>query len=124
MSDARRQALRFAMIGAASTALYFGLLMALRPLIPSTLVLTAVCYALSMGFNFLAQGMFTFQVQRLSARQMRRYLLMQGGALVLNSGAMALLVDGAGVHILVAQVFVTGGITVATFLISRSWVYQ
>lgn len=123
MTEARRQMIRFAIIGVASTALYFGLLVSLRPVVPSTFLLAALCYALAMGFNFLAQGMFTFQQQRLTGRQMSRYVVMHGGALTVNSLAMALLVDGLGLHLVVAQLFVTGAITVATFVLSRAWVY-
>ena len=123
MTVLRNQALRFILIGATSTLLYFGLLIGLRPLIPSVLLLTAFCYSLSMGFNFLAQGMFTFQMQRLAPRQMRRYLVMHGSAMATNSAAMALLVNGFGIHLFASQIVVTGVITVATFLLSKSWVY-
>lgn len=123
MIGLQRQMLRFAMIGVASTALYFGLLIVLRPIIGSIIVLTAVCYAVAMGLNFLAQGFFTFEVQRPSSRQMSRYVVMHGSALVANSLAMAGLVDALGVNLLVAQICVTGCITCATFLVSKLWVY-
>ena len=123
MSEYKRQALRFALIGVASTALYFGLLLLLEPLVASVFVLAAICYACAMGFNFLAQGLFTFQMQSLSSRQMGRYVMMHGGAMLVNSIAMSLLVDSLGLHILIAQVFVTGCIAVATFLLSKAWVF-
>lgn len=123
MTETRRQMMRFALIGGVSTALYFGLLMALRPMIPSTLILTAICYGASMGFNFLTQAMFTFRQRNLTRRQIGRYVVMHGAALVVNSLSMKVLVDGLNVHILIAQIFVTSGVTVATFLLSRAWVY-
>ena len=123
MKEEQLQFLRFALIGVASTALYFTLLIGLGPLIESIIFLTLICYTVSMALNFLAQGLFTFQQRRLTARQMGRYAVMHGCALVANSGAMAMLVDGLGVTILLAQVMVTGGIMIGTFLLSRNWVY-
>lgn len=124
MSDARRQVVRFAIMGLASTGLYFALLLALQPAIASVTLLTAVCYALSMAANFVAQGMFTFQVKRLSGRQLRRYLMMHGAALLMNSAAMGFLVNSLNLPLILSQIFVTGCITVFTFTVSKTWVYR
>lgn len=117
------QPLRFVLIGLASTALYFGLLIALRGAIPGTFALTAVCYALSMVFNFAAQGLFTFRAARLTGQSARRYAVMQIGALLANSLAMVALVDGLGAPLLVAQLGVTGAVAAAVYVISKRWVY-
>lgn len=124
MTDTHRQALRFIVIGVFSTALYFGLLMALQSVVPSIMILTAICYILSMIFNFFAQGLFTFQVQRLTSPQMRRFVVMHLSALLVNSTAMEIMVNSVDLHIIAAQILVSGCITVATFLLSRRWVYN
>ena len=124
MKDSRMQMLRFMLIGLFSTGLYFVLLIIFEPLIPSIMVLAAVCYIISMAFNFLAQALFTFQVQRLSGQQLTRYSIMHGAALLLNSTMMSGLVNILDFKLLIAQVFVTSIITVMTFALSKTWVYK
>lgn len=124
MTSPQPQVIWFAVIGLASTALYFVLLIGLKPLLPSVILLTAVCYVIAMGFNFLGQGMLTFQVKRLSGGQIGRYLSMHSGALLVNSLAMAALVERLNIHILASQAFVTGCITLATYGLSKTWVYR
>ena len=120
----RMQILRFTMIGLLSTGLYFTLLIVLDPLIPSVMLLSAACYTISMAFNFLSQALFTFQVQNLSRQQLTRYSIMHGTALLLNSIMMSALVDVFEFRLIIAQVFVTGIITVMTFALSKAWVYN
>ncbi len=117
------QSLKFIVIGVLSTALYFFLLILLEKHIGSTIILTFICYLISMFFNFIAQGLFTFQVQKFTKQQVRRYLILQGSNLVFNSAAMAVLLDGLTINILVAQVGVTACLTIYTYLVSRAWVY-
>lgn len=124
MTETRMQVLRFILIGLLSTGLYFTLLIILDPLIPSIMLLAAVCYTISMAFNFLAQALFTFQVQRLSRQKLTRYSIMHGAALLLNSIMMSALVDVFELKLIIAQLFVTGIITVMTFALSKAWVYN
>ena len=124
MIEARMQMLRFVLIGLSSTGLYFALLIIFEPLIPTIMLLAAVCYAISMAFNFLAQALFTFQVQRLSRQQLMRYSIMHGFALSLNSISMSALVNALGIQLLIAQIFVTSFITIMTFALSKTWVYK
>lgn len=118
------QMLRFVLIGVCSTGLYFTLLIVLDPLIPSIMILAAACYMISMAFNFLAQALFTFQVQHLSRQQLTRYSIMHGTALLFNSIMMSVLVDVFELRLVIAQVFVTGIITIMTFALSKVWVYN
>ena len=124
MTKEQQRAVRFIVIGLLSTGLYFGLLILFRPLIASTFWLTAFCYGLAMCLNFLAQGFFTFEAKALSHRNLGRYIVMQGSALLLNSLAMALFVDRFGMPLLLSQVFVTGVITVMVYFVSKTWVYR
>lgn len=116
--------LRFVLIGLFSTGLYFTLLIIFEPFIHSIMLLAAACYVISMAFNFLAQALFTFQVQRLSHQQLARYLIMHGIALLVNSILMSALVDALNFQLVVAQVIVTGITTIITFALSKAWVYK
>lgn len=96
----------------------------MQPVVQSTVLLTALCYVMSMVFNFLAQGLWTFKSSRLSGRNLRRYLLMQGSAMVVNSTVMGILIDRMEFLLIPSQIFVTGCITVCVYVLSRHWVYK
>lgn len=123
MSAELWKVVRFGIIGVASAAFYFGLLIALKPFIGSVIALAALCYVIAMGFNFLAQALFTFQAKKLTQRQLKRYIVMQGTALIANFLAMALLVDGFGLPLLPSQLGVTAVVTIFTYMTSKKWVY-
>lgn len=124
MTEAQHQIIRFLATGLASTGLYFALLVILIPFVPSVIFLTAICYIISMGANFMAQAFFTFEVKRLSAKQLRRYVTMHGSAMLINSAAMSILVNNFHIQFFASQVLVTGFITILTFTVSKSWVYR
>lgn len=116
--------LRFAMIGVTSTGLYFALLIIFESLFSSIILLTALCYGVSMSYNFLAQAIFTFQVEHLSSQQLIRYIVMHGIILFVNSTSMSILVTTLGMQLVIAQILVTGFVTILTFALSKSWVYE
>lgn len=124
MNEETRRAIRFILVGASSTTLYFLLLWGLRGAIPSTAILTAVCYGASMVYNFLAQGLWTFRTNGLSHRHLGRYSVMQGCALIANSAAMTGLVDLAGMPLFASQIVVTISITAVVYVLSKVWVYR
>ncbi len=115
--------LRFGLIGIASTGFYFLLLIILRPLIPSTMLLAAICYAIAMAFNFLAQGLFTFQTTKLTGKQLGRYIVVQGTALIVNSVALAGAVDRMGFALIPSQLVITAVVTVCVYVVSKRWVF-
>lgn len=124
MTTNRARPVRFAVVGLASTALYFALLVLLRPHIASTMLLAGLCYALCMAFNYVAQGLWTFRAGRISTRSLMRYGALQGGALVVNATAMGALVDMAGLPLLPAQIAVTALVTLGIYALSVRWVYR
>lgn len=115
---------RFVLIGVASTGIYFVLLILLRPVIDSVILLTALCYGTAMFFNFFAQGLFTFRAKKLTSIHLSRYFIMQGAALVINSGAMYMAVDRWGLGLISAQLIVTACVTICSYLASQNWVYR
>lgn len=114
---------RFALVGLSSTGLYFALLWGLRGAIGSVPVLAAVCYAISMVYNYVLQSWFTFRAGRPTGRSVLRFVAMHLGAMALNSALMAGLVEGIGAPLFAAQVVVTGIVSVLVFLVSKHWVY-
>lgn len=124
MSGRNGRPVRFVVIGLASTGLYFAFLLGLRPLIASTAALAALCYALSMAFNYAAQGLWTFGIARLSKRSLGRYTVVQGGALTTNAVVMGGLVDWFGLPLLPSQIMVTGLVAIGVYCLSALWVYR
>lgn len=119
-----RRLLRFATVGLLSTAFYFLLLLALRPFFQSTALLAATCYGTAMLFNYTVQSLWTFKVRQLSGQSAFRYICMQGCAMIVNSAAMALLVDVLGLMLVPSQLLVTACVTVGIYALSANWVYR
>lgn len=117
-----RRLVRFAVVGLASTALYFAMLLALAGTGLPVWLLTTACYAASMVFNYLAQARYTFRARAGSWSGVIRYAVMHAAAMVFNAAAMTGL-TGQGWPLLAAQVPVTGILTLSTFLLSRYWVF-
>jgi putative flippase GtrA len=124
MNNKIKRIQRFGLIGVASTGIYFVLLILLRPVIGSTILLTSLCYGTAMFFNFFAQGLFTFRAKKLTGIHLVRYIMMQGAALVVNSGAMYMAVDQWGLGLISAQLIVTACVTIGSYLASQNWVYR
>ncbi|SIQ59627.1 Putative flippase GtrA (transmembrane translocase of bactoprenol-linked glucose) [Paracoccus thiocyanatus] len=118
------QILRFVLVGASSTGLYFLLLWGLRDGIDSIVVLTSACYAISMLYNYALQSWLTFRAGPPNLGSMARFVAMHLGAMALNAGLMAGLVQGLGAPLFAAQVLVTAIISAMVFLLSRHWVYR
>jgi putative flippase GtrA len=115
--------LKFAMVGLASTMIYFLLLAVMSEFIANILILTAVCYALSMLLNYLMQSLYTFRAGPPSRRAVSRYATMHAGALVFNSLAMKTMVDILSAPLIPSQILVMGVLAVSTFFISKLWVF-
>lgn len=116
--------LRFAAVGLSSTGFYMAALWALSGWIGSVIALTAFCYLLSMAYNFVLQGTFTFRAGRPTKQALLRFCTMHLAAMTFNSGLMYLLVSGLRVPLFGAQIVVTALISVFVFLLSKAWVYR
>lgn len=116
-----RRLARFVVVGLASTALYFALLLLLADTGLPVWLLTTACYAASMVFNYIAQARYTFRA-RAGWSGVIRYMVMHAAAMTFNATAMTIL-TGRGWHLFAAQVLVTGIVTAGTFLLSRHWVF-
>ncbi|MET0249979.1 MAG: GtrA family protein [Sphingobium sp.] len=114
---------RFALVGLSSTAIYFVLLWGLRDAIGSVIILTAVCYLVSMVYNFVLQSAFTFRAGPPTRHAVLRFALMHCMAMGINSASMAGLVTGLHMPMFAAQVVVTALVSILVFLASKHWVY-
>jgi len=117
-------AFRFGVVGLGSVSIYFIALYILRPLIDSTIGLTAAAYVISAVFNFTLQNFFTFRAQGVHIGKVIKYLAMHGICLTINSGLMYIFVDLAGQNLYLSQLVTTSLVTVVSFLMSYNFVYK
>ncbi len=116
-------ATKFGMVGIASSGVYFLCLFLLRPVVTSTIALTATSYVVSAVFNFLAQSSFTFRVNA-SQSSLARFVAMHGMCLVTNSALMHLAVDVLGQGLFLSQVAVSLFVAMLSFLLASLWVFR
>jgi putative flippase GtrA len=116
--------LRFGLVGLGSVAVYFGVLIALEPVIAETAALTATSYVASAVFNYTLQSTFTFRTSAASAKSLLRYLGMHGICMGVNSGLMLIAVDVYAINLVGAQLGVTAIVAGLSFGLSYLWVYS
>lgn len=119
-----RQFFRYAAAGAIGTAVQYAMLIGLvegshmHAVAASTL--GAVAGAL---VNYVINHRYTFASGVPHARALPRFAATAVAALVLNAVVVALLVDVAATHFLVAQVAATAAVLAFTFLGNRRWTF-
>ena len=123
-ADFLQTALKFGLVGLCSIGVYFLLLYALRPLVGPIWLLAGLAYVGSMGFNYIAQSVFTFQTKAQDLGTVKRYVWMHIGCMVFNSASMYGLVELLGLNLWTSQVAVTVCVAGLSFLLSRYWVYR
>lgn len=119
-----RKIVKFAVVGLLSVAIYFVFLFFLEPVFSNYAVLGAVCYTLSMIFNYFAQKLFTFQQTGQHKRALSRYAAMHLLCMGINSLGLTLLVGQAAMNLYFAQLIVTGVVVAISFVLSNTWVFS
>ncbi|WP_157994794.1 GtrA family protein [Paracoccus tegillarcae] len=117
-------AFRFGLVGLGSVGVYFIALYLLRPLLDSTIALTAAAYVISAVFNFILQNFFTFRGGAVHSAKVVKYMLMHILCMTINSSAMYLLVDIAGQKLYLSQLITTGIVAIVSFVLSSRYVYR
>ena len=118
------QILRFAIVGAAGTALHYVVLVLLvtgldrDPAVGA--VLGATCGA---AFNYWLNHRFTFRSDRSHAQAVPRFISMAAAGIVLN-GMIVKALTLAGVHYLLSQAIATPIILVLNFFLSKLWIFR
>ena len=117
-------AFRFGVVGLGSVGVYFIALMLLRPVIESTIALTAAAYVISAVFNFMLQNFFTFRAAGVHLGKVVKYIGMHGICMIINSGLMYVFVDQWGQNLYLSQIATTGVVAAVSFVLSYSYVYK
>jgi putative flippase GtrA len=119
------EALRFAVVGTASAALYFALLWVLTVLTRWSLTLRAtVAYGSGILFNYLVQRSFTFRSVRQHQHAGPRYMVVQLGGMAINSAVIWLGVDVEHWWYPAVQVAAIGLTTIWSYLGQKFWAFH
>jgi putative flippase GtrA len=114
----------YVMVGAAGTAVQYGVLLVLveacrfSPTLATTLGF--LCGAL---VNYFLNFRFTFRSVQPHRRALPRFLTVAAIGLALNSGIVALGVDVLRLYYMIPQVVATGTVVIATFYLNRIWTF-
>jgi putative flippase GtrA len=99
----RGELVRFAVVGLASTALYFAaLLIGVRAGAPAS-VAGLIAYIVIMGLNYLAQRWWTFRSKRAHRSSLVRFAGTHVVGVGLNTLTLGVLVDALGIALVVGQ---------------------
>jgi putative flippase GtrA len=85
---------------------------------------SALGFALGAVNGFLWNRAWTFRGHVGDALTPVRWFIVQGCGLLVNSGLVFVLVDGAGMGKLPGQAVTTALVTVCTFIANRSWTFR
>lgn len=116
--------IRFGLVGGLSTLVYLGLYAATIGLGGGFVLAALIAFALSATLGFFLHHRFTFRVDNPTANGMARWLLLQGTVVGINIALLALLVHGADLNRIVAQVILLPVIPLLTFVASRQLVFR
>lgn len=121
-----REILTFGLVGAVAAAVHVGVLIALvewvaiRPLIAN-----ALAWIMALPVSFVGQRIFTFRPkQALHRTELIRFTLISAFGLGLNQVAYAVSLSWFADRYVLAWLPVVLLVAVATFLLSRHWVFQ
>ncbi len=117
--------MRFAAVGIATAALYYGLLVtsveyfALAPTLASS-----ICYVVAVVFNYLLHYSWTYAASTSHVRAGGRYLAMILTGFMVNGMVMHVGVNGLGIHYLLVQTCAVVVIAGMNFLMASLWVFR
>lgn len=124
MIGRRRTVPRFLGVGAAATAVHYGLMTGLVEMASWPPVLAAVAgFVAGAVVNYLLNRRYTFASRRAHREGAPRFVLMLIFACTLNAALVWALIHGFGWHYLVAQAVATGAVLVTNYLTLRYWVF-
>jgi len=115
--------LRFLAVGGAATIIHFSVLIALVEGAGAEPTLaTSAGYAVSAGFNYIANRSFTFRSDALHHAAVPRFLAMCLLGLSLNAAGMWAWTS-LGLHYVAAQVLTTLVVVTVNYLVASRWVF-
>jgi dolichol-phosphate mannosyltransferase len=116
------QIVRFLCAGGAGVVLYYLILYTFTDLFKMWYILSAI-FASIVNYvtNFILQRSWTFRNKgtKRIRRQASQYVILVGSIFVANLGLLYILVEYTHLHYLIAQVIVTGILTIISYLVSQ-----
>jgi putative flippase GtrA len=122
--DRLAELVRFGLVGGLSTVLYLGVYALLIGVGVSLALAALAAFAVSTTSGYLLHHRFTFRTDDPSAGGWLRWLALQGTVIGIDIVLLTVLVHGAGLNRILAQVVLLPIIPVLTFLASRRLVFQ
>ena len=117
------QWLRFATVGAANTLLSWCVYAVLVRLGLHYLVASALGFALGVINSYSLNRRWTFRSRARQAPEALRFVVVQCIGLAVDVTLLYALVDGVGIHHLIAQGLVFPAASALTFALSRNWAF-
>lgn len=114
----------FLVVGAVATAVQYAVLVLLvRGFSVNPVVASTLGYCLSALLNYDLNHRVTFRSAVPYLRGLRRFAAISTLGLLLNAALMAVLVESAKLHYIVAQVAATVTVLLWNFFANRRWTY-
>lgn len=115
---------RFLLVGGSATAIQYVILVVLHQFLGlAATPASAIGFALSAGYNFLASYHYTFRGRTPLRAALPRYALVVGIGLVINTAVFDVGLHVFGLPYLLAQVAATVVVLVWNFALARSFVF-
>ena len=117
------QWLRFVAVGGANTVLSWSVFALLEDAGLHYLLASAIAFATGALNSFALNRRWTFRSRGPAVPEALRFVVVQGVGLALDVTLLYVLVDGAGIHHLIAQALVFPVASLVTFGLSRRWAF-
>ena len=114
---------RYAIVGGFNTATYFGLYSGGIVIGVPYPIAVVVAFTISASIGYWLHEHWTFGGASPSLAGLGKWIAAQGTSIALNLGLLAILVDGFGLHEILAQLLILPVMPLATYLVGRRWVF-
>jgi len=119
------RSLRFGAVGAATAALYYGLLYAgVEYLVLNAVLVSALVYPVALVFNYLMHYRWTFAASSPHTTALKRYVFMTGCGFLINISTMYVGVSVFEANYLLVQAAAMGVIVAWNYAMSSLWVFR
>ena len=115
--------LRFVVVGISNAVLSYVVFQLCFAALGVAWISQAIGYAAGIGWSFLWNSLWTFKTGTLSNRRFMRFVGTQLAFLVLSSVALGFAVDRMGWNSTVSWLAIMTVVTVANYVVSRSYVF-
>jgi len=119
-----RRLVRFALVGASSTAISLGSYALLLAVDAPYLLAGFLAYALGILNGYTWNRLWTFETGQFEHGEFARYVTIQLAAALANVAGLAFAVETLGLGELIAEVVVLTPLVLATYLINRNWTFR